>query len=288
MITDFLSPLTPVPFLDLGGSGPSLHFLHANGYPFYCYEPLLDLLQMQYHVFGMLLRPLWEGSKPEELRDWHIFSEDLLRFLSDYNTEQVIGVGHSLGAIVTLRAALREPGKFRALVLIDPVLFVPGFMVRWHIVRALGLGDRLHPLIAGAKKRRRAFDDLETVFRGYRTRRIFRYLDDEKLRIFIEGITRPGEDGNYELIYSPEWEAQVYRTGMRDFDLWRGLPGLDIPTLFLRGEETDTFLENAAKFVQRKQPRARVETLDRSTHLLPLERPQEVFDIMHSFLKEVL
>ena len=96
------------------------------------------------------------------------------------------------------------------------------------------------------------------------------------------------DDGAYELIYSPEWEAQIYRTGMQDFDIWRGLPRLEVPTLYIRGAETDTFLENAAKFVKRKQPKARVETLANSTHLLPLERPVEVFDIMQSFLHETL
>jgi pimeloyl-ACP methyl ester carboxylesterase len=75
---------------------------------------------------------------------------------------------------------------------------------------------------------------------------------------------------------------------MQDFDIWRDLPNLEVPTLFIRGAETDTFLENAAKFVKWKQPEARVETLARSTHLLPLERPQEVFERMQSFLQEVL
>jgi pimeloyl-ACP methyl ester carboxylesterase len=111
-------------------------------------------------------------------------------------------------------------------------------------------------------------------------------MSDENLRAYIEGITRPNRDGGYELVYSPEWEAQIYRTGMQDFDLWRGLPDLEVPTLFIRGAETDTFLESAAKLVKRKQPGARIETLEKSTHLLPLERPQEVFDIMQSFLKE--
>jgi pimeloyl-ACP methyl ester carboxylesterase len=75
---------------------------------------------------------------------------------------------------------------------------------------------------------------------------------------------------------------------MHDFDIWRDLPGLDVPTLFVRGAETDTFLESAAKFVKRKQSRARVETISKSTHLLPLERPQEVFDLVQSFLQETL
>jgi pimeloyl-ACP methyl ester carboxylesterase len=286
-MTSLPYPLSPIPYFDLGGDGLPLHFLHANGYPPNCYKPLFELLKTQYHVFEMYLRPLWKGSKPEEIRTWHPLSDDLLRILSDLASGPVIGVGHSIGAIVTLRAALRDPGKFRALVLIDPVLFIPRFMINWHIIRVLGLGERLHPLINGAKKRRRTFDDLGTVYRGYRTREVFRYMSDENLRIFIEGITKPKADGTYELVYSPEWEAQIYRTGMHDFDIWRDLHKLEVPTLIIRGSETDTFLEEAAKLVKRKQPRVRIEALEKSTHILPLERPQAVFEIMQSFLRNV-
>jgi pimeloyl-ACP methyl ester carboxylesterase len=149
------------------------------------------------------------------------------------------------------------------------------------------LGDRLHPLIAGAKKRKRTFDDLETVYRRYRDRNIFRYMSDENLWIYIKGITQPTANGGYELIYSPEWEAHIYRTGLHDFDIWRELPKLEVPTLFIRGAETDTFLEAAAKLVKQKQPKVRVAALDKSTHLLPLERPKEVFEIMQSYLKSL-
>lgn len=270
---------------DFGGTGTPLHFLHANGYPPDCYKPLFELLKTEYHVFGMPLRPLWDEAKIDDIKDWQPFSDDLRFFLSS-QPAPVIGVGHSIGAIVTLRAALRDPGKFKALVLIDPVLFVPSFLFSWRIVRALGLGDKFHPLILGAQKRRRTFDDLKTVFRGYRNRNIFRYMSDENLRIYIEGITRKTSDG-YELIYSPEWEAHIYRTGLRDFDLWRDLPKLEVPTLFIRGAETDTFLAAAAKLVKQRQPKVRVEALDKSTHLLPLERPKEVFEIMQSFLKSL-
>lgn len=274
-------------FVEYGGSGTPLHFLHANGYPFYCYEPLLDLFAENYHVFGMLLRPLWGSAKPEDISDWHVFSEDLLHFLADYGSDPVIGVGHSIGAVVTLRAALHEPGRFKALVLIDPVLFIPRRLILWKIFNSIGLGDQVNPLIAGAKKRRRTFDDLETVFNRYRNRHIFRYMSDEYLRIYIEGITHKVKD-DYELVYTPEWEAQIYRTGLHDFDIWRDLPKLEVPTLFIRGAESDTFLEAAARLVKQKQPRARIEALPKSTHLLPLEYPRKVFDIMQSFLKEVL
>lgn len=282
-----LSPSPLIPSFDLGGAGKPLHFLHANGYPPECYRPFLDLLQTQDHVFGMLLRPLWPDSNPNEIEDWKPFSQDLLEFLTQKNSGSVIGVGHSIGAVVTLRAALRNPGKFRALILLDPVLVVPSRLVAWNFIRTMGLGNKVHSKIAGALKRRRTFDDLELVFRGYRKREVFKYMSDESLRSYIEGITRKTEKG-YELVFSPEWESRIYLTGMRDHDIWRDLPKLQVPALFIRGAETDTFLESAAKLVKRMQPRAQVETLPQSTHLLPLERPREIFEMMQSFLKETL
>lgn len=278
---------------DLGGNGQPLHFLHANGYPPDCYKPLFELLKTEYRVFGMLLRPLWDKANPDEINDWLLFSEDLRVFLSSSplgastqgEPPPVIGVGHSIGAIVTLRAALRHPQKFRALVLLDPVLFVPRRLVEWRVQRAKD--PMSHPLIQSAQKRRRNFSDLESVFKSYRSREVFRYMSDESLRIYIEGITRKTENG-YELVYSPEWESRIYFTSLQDFDIWNNLQYLQVPTLFLRGAETDTFLEDAALLVKQKQPHVRVEALEKSTHLFPLERPKEVFDILQSFLKEIL
>lgn len=277
-----------IPSFEFGGEGLPLHFLHANGYPPACYQPLLEQLAGQYHVFGMLLRPLWEHSTPDGIRDWLPFTADLLRFLSDRQVGPVIGVGHSIGGMVTLRAALREPERFRALVLLDPVLFPPTFILGWNLIRLMGLGHRLHPLIPLALKRRCEFNDLETVFRGYRSRPIFRYFSDESLKAYIQGIIQPRAGGGYQLIFPPEWEAHIYYTGVwRDLDVWRDLPRLEVPTLIIRGAETDTFLERTAHLVKRKQPKVRIETLEQATHLVPLERPGEVFELIQSFVKEI-
>ena len=274
------------PQINIGGNGTPLHFLHANGYPPECYEPLLELLKNQHHVFGMKLRPLWDGAKPEDLDYWHPLSDDLLRFLSNRGPDPVIGVGHSIGGIVTLRAAMRDPQKFRALVLLDPVLFVPGTMNAWNFARTIGIGEKVHPLIQTAKRRRREFKDLETVFRSYRTKPVFRYMSDTTLKQYVEGITKPKADGSYELVYTPEWEIHIYQTGMRDYDLWRGLADFDVPTLIIRGDETDTFLPNAEKLVKKKNPKIQVHTMQKATHILPLEYPKEVAEIIKSFIND--
>ncbi|HEY9152874.1 MAG TPA: alpha/beta hydrolase, partial [Anaerolineales bacterium] len=231
------------------------------------------------------------------IKDWNPFSEDLIQLLDERKFDSIVGVGHSIGAIVTLRAALKYPNRFRALVLLEPVLFPRYFILRWNLMRASGQGYRFHPLIKGALKRRREFDDLETVFTGYRRRSIFRFFSDENLRALIQGMTtrkagggrEASPQGGFELAYSPEWEARIYHTGIwHDWELWNGIQHLEIPTLIMRGAETDTFWESTARAVQKKNRKIKIVTLEKSTHLLPLEKPQEVFEITESFLKDVL
>ena len=275
-----------IPFLDFGGSGETLHFLHANGYPPACYDPLLERLTTQYHTVGMLLRPLWPDGDPNAIQDWRPFSQDLLQFLEEQKYDSTIGVGHSIGGTVTLRAALQSPDRFRALVLIDPVIFPRYYMLEWVVARKLQLGGWIHPKIKGALNRRRQFDDLEKVYAGYRRREVFRYFSNENLMTFIRGMTKPNGNGGYELAISPEWEARIYYTGIwRDWDLWSNIPKLTIPTLIIRGAQTDTFWASTARAIQARNPNIQVTSIDNTTHLLPLERPEEVFDRLQTFLE---
>jgi pimeloyl-ACP methyl ester carboxylesterase len=278
-----------IPFTDFGGVGPQLHFLHANGYPPACYLPLLTLLRQHYSISSMHLRPLWPGSKPNEIGSWNPLTDDLRLFLDENKLIPVIGAGHSIGAIVTLRTALRNPNYFRALILIDPVLFSPQFIATWNLVKTLGLETRLHPLISSTLKRRNKFDDLEQLFTSYRNKKIFRYFSDDALRNYISGIVKENQNGGFELAYSPEWEARIYYTGVwRDMDLWWGLPNLKVPTIIIRGAETDTFLKKTANHVQHIRPSTKIVTIEKSTHLVPLEQPQETNQFIQEFLKEVL
>ena len=298
-----------IPSLDFGSIGEELIFLHANGYPPGCYRPLLLRLAEDYHVTAMVQRPLWPDSKPEDLDDWCPLTSDLLKFLDGHQTNHfdfearhngpppptrlsvqhrpLVCVGHSMGGIALLRAALREPERFKAIVLLEPVLFPPYFIAFWNVMRRSKISQRFHPLIAGARQRRRQFDDLERLYNGYRRKSVFRYIDDDPLRIFVESIACPKDEGGYQLCYSADWEIRIYLTGIwHDMDIWRGLPTLKVPTLIIRGAETDTFLERTGRLVQRKQPQVKVEALEKSTHLVPLERPQEVSNLIQSFFEE--
>ncbi|MBT3322045.1 MAG: alpha/beta hydrolase [Anaerolineae bacterium] len=265
-------------------AGSPLLFLHANGYPPACYTPLFNLLKKK-QIIAMHQRPLWENAKPEAIEDWHPLTDDLLHFMDERKLDAIPAVGHSMGGIALLRAALREPERFSHIILLDPVLFPPIFISAMKIIRALNITHKIHPLIPPAQRRRRIFKNREMILRGYRKKKVFQYFSNDALEAYINGITCLQDDGSYKLCYSPEWEVQIYLTGVwRDMELWHQLPKLKVPLLIIRGAETDTFFESAGKLVKKKLPTATILSIPASTHLVPLEEPKMVSDEINSFL----
>ena len=114
-----------IPHDNFPGHGPTLHFSHPNAYTPGCFRRFLAPFSAHYRVIAARHRPLWYLSPgapavagPETFHDWNIIADDLLRFLDQERLEGIIGVGHSLGAVATMKAARREPERFRALSLI--------------------------------------------------------------------------------------------------------------------------------------------------------------------------
>lgn len=276
-----------IPCEDFGGVGPTLHFSHANGYPPGAYRPLFDLLETSFHVLAMRQRPLWPGSDPCSISDWRPLAADLKRFLDEQGLHGIIGAGHSFGAIHTLRLALEQPERFSALLLIDPVLFPPMRIRLWKLIHFLRLDERLHPLVRGARRRRNVFESRAAMFANYRAKAVFERMNDAALQAYVNALGCEQPDGPVRLCYPAEWEARIYLTNMlADLELWRDLPGLKPPVLFIYGQCSDTFLPEAARRVRQLLPTARLACIPDAGHLVPLERPGDVNLSINAFFAE--
>ncbi len=269
---------------DFGGSGPVLHFANANGYPPAAYTPLFDCLTPRFHVIALRSRPLQPGADPARLRNWMQLVDEQVEFLEQVGGP-VVGVGHSLGAVVTVLAGLRRPDLLRAVVAIDPVFFSPTKVNAYAVFRTLGLAHRVHPLIPVARRRRRHFASADAMYAHYREAPVFSRLDDHALRRYVDAAARPRTDGpGVELVITPEWEARVYATGPSNF--WGKLSRLRVPLLAIRGAETDTFDPGAVQELQRRLPQATVVEVPDTGHLVPLEKPAEVARLILEFVPD--
>lgn len=266
---------------DWGGSGPLLHFAHANGFPPGTYRKLITDLSQNHHVVSMAGRPLWRESTPTVLHDWSLFADDLRTELDRRSLRGVIGVGHSLGGVISLLAAAADPGIFSAVVAVDPLILTGVHSAFWGAVKKIGMAERIR-LVRGARRRRDVWDDRDQARTNYGRKSVFAGWDPEVLDDYLEAglVEQPG--GGERLRYPREWEARIFAAAPHN--LWRQLKKVTVPTLFVQGEHTDTFVDAARIRVEREVPGARTVVVPGSSHFLPMECPRELARVIDNFL----
>ena len=265
---------------DLGGQGPVLHLAHANGFPPGAYRLFAQALAAHYRVVALPARPLWPGSMPEEAPTWRTMAGDMLRGLEALDAPGMVGLGHSMGGVFTLWAAIDRPDLYRAVVLIDPVILPPHWLWWLRLARAAGLDGRM-PLVQATLRRRRTWPGQQACFDHYRRKDLFARWPDDALWDYVRAAVH--EEGEaVTLRYRPEWEAHIFATV--PVDIWPDVPRLSVPCLVVRGEHSKTFVPGAEARVARLLPAARVVTIPGATHLLPMERPRETATAVLDFL----
>ena len=214
---------------------PLIHLAHANGFPPLTYRCFFKSFLKSYQGLAFPARPLWPGSPPaKDLRDWSLLADDLLLALGSLGPrgQKIIGVGHSLGAVLTLTAALKEPERFSRIVLIDPTMLPPPLLRKVWWMKKLGLEFR-SDLVAGALRRRRHWDSLEAALESFKSKPLFKSWDPAVIEDYAKSMTAPDPQGGVSLVYAPEWEAKIYQT--IPTNVWKAAARLKVPSLVIRG-----------------------------------------------------
>ncbi len=272
-----------IPYIEFGGAGPVLHFAHPNAYPPTCFRQFLAPFTERYRVVAMEARTLWPHAQPADLPDWRTLADDLITFFDQQGLRQVIGMGHSLGAVVTTVAAVKRPDLFRQLVLVDPVFMLPEMLAA---IAQLPGGVREFPLLAAARNRRYQWPDLATAFAHYRQKPVFARFSDESLWDYVNNSFALDGNGVYTLRFPREWEEHLYAQMMGHGDqVWEYLPQVTQPTLAVRAAETDTLHPEAWACWQQIQPGATFIEVAEVGHMLMLERPLPIATRILSHLK---
>ena len=273
-----------IPFVDWGGEGPLLHLAHANGFPPATYRAFVQRLVGR-HCLGYEARPLWGGRDPGVFRHWRELALDLQQFLSEVASGPAIGLGHSLGAVTTLFCAATRPELFRAVVLIDPVIFPLLMSPVLAVAEGLGLSSRAR-LPALTRRRRTEWPSREAVFAAYRRAAVFARWSDSGLWDYVIAVTEGQPGGGVRLRYPREWEARIFETVPPDS--WLAMPHLrSMPTLVLRGQLSTTFSSNASRSMRWFLPGAKYAEIEGADHFVPMTHPVEAAEVVLSFLREL-
>jgi 2-succinyl-6-hydroxy-2,4-cyclohexadiene-1-carboxylate synthase len=178
-----------------------------------------------------------------------------------------IPVGYSMGGRLALHAALRQPDRFRALVLVGT---------------SAGIEDE------AARERRRGDD--ERIAAWMEGRDIEEVVDRwQRLPVFS---TQPPELVEAQragrLAHDPAQLAALVRSAGQGASppVWDRLAEIAIPVLLMAGERDDRYTQ-AAHRMARAFPNGRVAIVSGVGHAPQLEAPQRFTELLRAFLDDV-
>ena len=263
---------------ELKGRGPSLLFVHATGFHARVWDQIIARLP-PVHSIALDQRGHGRSGKLPILH-WRVMGEDQAALVEATDLRDIVGVGHSMGAHAMIDAAAASPGRFRRLVLIDPVVAAPEAYVGDPSPWRLGEGE-MHP----AAKRRNRFDSAEAMYERLKDRSSFPRFDPQILRDYCEHGLQPAADGDgFVLACPPEIEASVYMSSRTNGGVYDSARSLEIPVLVLRAQEPREDLTGPMAFstsptwpgLAAEFPNGREIHFPDKTHFLPMEVPDEV------------
>lgn len=214
--------------------------------------------------------------------NWSSLVDEVLESIRIQSQEPVIAVGHSLGGVLSILAALKTPELFRAVVLLDsPIL--SRFRARAvQLFKKMGWIDRVTPAYR-TRTRRTHWKTREAAFQYLKRRNLFKRFDDACLNDYIDYGMIQDETG-YTLRFDVEIEYQIYRALPHTFDNYP--KQLKVPAMLLYGSESNVIYAGDRRRMLQSYGIPSLETP--GTHMFPFEYPQETAALILKCLHTIL
>lgn len=244
-----------------------IHFAHANGFPAVAYSKLLHILEEEYVViaidkFGH--NPMYPVDE-----NWESLITELSDYIGSNAGEPVIGVGHSLGAILTFMAAYHRPELFSEIIMIEPPLAYGPPALLLHLAKKLRLLDRSRT-IAQTRKRRTQWPSHQEAESHFMKKSSFNRFDPDCLRDYVHYGTIASNAG-VKLSFDVNVEVNIFKTTPHNLSSLRNK--LRVRGMLITGENTNMLARYMATSFAKRQGLF-LEHCKDGTHLFPLEYPQ--------------
>lgn len=262
------------------GGIPRIHFLHGNGFCGGVYWPMLKHFLPDYGLITHDIEGHGDSDNPPTFSGVDAIIQRIPQVIADQDLsgEPLIGMGHSFGGALTLRVAADHPGLFKALVLLDPIIMPPLYFGGMRLASMLGR----NPMSNASLRRRQVWASRAEVEDRLRGRGTYKGWTPEALHCFVEYATH--DEGGKRVLSCPgSLEAQIFEHPVWP---WPAFEKVQLPILFIRGENSFPFLQKAEKIVGRVNPNVVFKTLP-GGHCFMQENPEAAYKVIAEFLASI-
>ena len=193
---------------------------------------------------------------------------DLAQILDALELGRFALIGSSVGSQVALAYAARHPDRVTHLILSDVSFECPMATIEGYIHR-----HRTRP---------RVFETIEDAMAYSRQLEQRSRFTDAMHREVLDGDLRVRPDGRLEWRYALE---PIVETLLKvPCDQWQDVANCRVPTLALRGDDSNVLLPATAERLERTFPNGKVVLIGDSGHMIWTDQPQRLADLTRDFI----
>lgn len=219
-------------------------------------------LSQDHYVLSVDLRN--HGRSPHNaVHDYDSLARDVLRLLEELNLSQVTVIGHSMGGKVAMNLAPLCPERIKQLIVMDmaPVAY------QQH---------RHDEVFAGIA----AVADATPASRTEAMALLSQHIEMEGVKQFLGKSLYKAEHGlAWRFNYTALKQQYEHIIG------WQTIAPQSLPTLFIKGEQSDYITADYQQAILAQFPNARAHVVANTGHWLHAEKPAMVLKIIRKFIR---
>jgi lipase len=269
-----------LPYLYYEGAAPQIIFAHATGFLPWLWHPIVEDLTPRNQAWVPYICNYRDCDPENGGLAWDVIAEDLFSLCQSKNIRNHLAVGHSMGATVLTIATAVFGMQPRAMVLIEPIFLPEEFY-------SMELSVKDHPLAAQSIKRKNGWKDENAALEYLKSKSLFIDWDEQILQLYVKYGMEKQQEGELKLACSPRNEAAMFMGG-RSTNPWPLIQKLTCPVLIVEGEKSTNKEFIDLHRVVSMLSNGKYISVPEAGHLIPMQKPKEVAQIIKEFIAEVI
>ncbi len=262
-------------------SGKRIHLLHGTGFSAMTMAAMASQLPSDSSIWltdvpghGLSTQPTKQMPNWQKMAD--TIAEAIYQEADVKNNGPLIGIGHSMGAILTVLAAAKYPDLFSEIILLDPVFFKNEMIIAQQLMLATGAW-RHRALVKSVSARTSQWPNLEVMQSEIANKSFYKPWHPQVIKDYCQYSTVTNNDNSVSLSCSPKWEASIF--GSYAKGLWRAVRKTELPINILLANKTYFFIPSAVKRAAKMNKNIQWQKFG-NHHCFPMEQPLETAAIL--------